>query len=128
MWLRLPGTRGGKILLALLLLLLLWVVFMPGRGLLAYLRLQRELARTEQKNLELTRQNSGLREEIDSLRGDDTALEQVARSRHGLLKTNEIVYEISPTATREHKTLPLPQLEVEGEQPGELSPSGAARQ
>ncbi|OQX20062.1 MAG: hypothetical protein BWK76_02585 [Desulfobulbaceae bacterium A2] len=119
-----PGARGRKVLLAVLALLLLWVVFMPGHGLLAYLRLQRDYSGIVRENEALTRQNSALREEIAALRSDDKALEQVARARHGLLKPNEIVYEISPAAAKEHKALPEPPPEEEGPQPGD---SGARK-
>jgi len=123
-----PQRRAMKILLALLVLLLLWVLFMPGRGLLSLLRLRREMVSTQQENALLRQENARLQQEVEHLRDDDAALEQVARSKFGLVKPNEIVYKFSrnPKAGAKHGAL-LPQDEEQSHAPA-AAPEVQARE
>ncbi len=75
---------------------LLWIFFAPGRGLLHYLQLQKEIAALTEENTQLASKNTELSEDIKRLRSDDKYLEEVARKKHGLLKKNETVFEFEP--------------------------------
>jgi len=94
-----PG-QNKKVLLGLglivALLLLLWLLFAPGRGYFHYRKLQKEIATLTQENSQLETKNIELSEDIKRLRSDDAYLEEVARKKHGLLKKNETVFEFPP--------------------------------
>jgi cell division protein FtsB len=79
-----------------LIFFLLWIFFAPGRGLLHYLKLQREITALTGENSRLEARNAELAEDIKRLRSDDKYLEEVARKKHGLLKKNETVFEFEP--------------------------------
>jgi cell division protein FtsB len=75
---------------------LLWIFFAPGRGLLHYLKLQKEITALTEENNRLEARNIELSEDIKRLRSDDKYLEEVARKKHGLLKKNETVFDFEP--------------------------------
>jgi cell division protein FtsB len=79
-----------------LVFFLLWVFFAPGRGLLHYLKLQKEITALTEENRQLEARNVELSEDIKRLRSDDKYLEEVARKKHGFLKKNETVFEFEP--------------------------------
>jgi cell division protein FtsB len=83
----------GAIVLAFFLL---WIFFAPGRGLLHYLKLQKEITALTEENNRLEAKNTELSKDIKRLRSDDKYLEEVARKKHGLLKKNETVFEFEP--------------------------------
>ncbi len=68
-------SREKKLLphigLLLALLVILWIVFAPGRGMLALHRAQKE---------------------VERLQSDPAYLEDKARKEYGLLKDNELLY------------------------------------
>ena len=72
---------------------LLWVLFAPGRGLLHYLKLHREMATLAEENARLEAKNVELAEDIKKLQSDNAYLERVAREKHGLLKKDEMVFD-----------------------------------
>ncbi len=84
-----------KIILALLLAAVLWVVFSPGGGLLLLKGQRSDLEQLEKEITELELENHDLQAEIDGLRNDPEYLEEVARKEYGLLKKNERVYDFS---------------------------------
>ena len=73
-------------------LLILWIVFAPGRGALDMYRTQNELKRIQAENLRLKNENMELQEEIDRLQNDPSYLEEKARKEYGMLKKNEVLY------------------------------------
>ncbi len=75
------------------LLVLLWLVFAPNRGFLAYHRLKKQAESLARENEALVRHNEELRREIERLQTDDVYLEELARQKYGLLKDNETVYQ-----------------------------------
>ena len=77
-------------------LLLLWILFAPGRGYLHYRKIQREIDSLTLENKQLEARNAELSEDISRLKSDDAYLEEIARKKHGLLKKNETVYEFEP--------------------------------
>ena len=78
--------------LLLALLVILWVVFAPGRGMLALHRANGEIERLQAENKRMAEENRILQEEIKRLQSDPAFLEEKARKEYGLLKENEILY------------------------------------
>jgi len=72
---------------------LLWVLFAPGRGLLNYLKLHREMTTLSEENTRLEAKNIELIEDIKKLQSDNAYLEKIAREKHGLLKKDEMVFD-----------------------------------
>ncbi|MBC8208449.1 MAG: septum formation initiator family protein [Desulfobulbaceae bacterium] len=75
------------------LLLVLWLVFAPGKGILFLKKQQSQITALEAETRELEADNERLRQEINRVQTDAVYLEQVARGQHGLLKENEMVFE-----------------------------------
>jgi cell division protein FtsB len=78
---------------AIAFLLLLWIVFAPGRGVLHYLKLQREITTLNEENERLESRNVELTADIQRLKSDNAYLEKIAREKHGLLKKDEMVFD-----------------------------------
>ena len=72
--------------------LVLWIVFAPGRGILDLSRARRELQGVQAENERLKNENRALQEEIDRLQNDPAYLEKKARQEYGMLKDNEVLY------------------------------------
>lgn len=80
---------------ALCLLLVAWILFAPTNGAYHYFRLQSKIDETARQNQILSETNESLQSEIDRLTNDPAYLEETARTKYGLLKKNEIVYDFS---------------------------------
>jgi cell division protein FtsB len=78
--------------LFLLILLVLWVVYAPDRGILALYRSQKEIEALQLENQRLAEENKALQEEINRLQDDPDYLEEKARKEYGMLKENEVLY------------------------------------
>jgi cell division protein FtsB len=78
--------------LFIVLLLILWMIFAPNRGILALHRSQKEIARLQAENSRLSKENRALQEEINRLQNDPSFLEEKARKEYGMLKENELLY------------------------------------
>ncbi|KPJ99270.1 MAG: hypothetical protein AMJ60_05625 [Desulfobacterales bacterium SG8_35] len=74
------------------IVLILWIVFAPNRGILALYRSKSEIARLQADNRKLEEENKALQEEINRLQDDPAYLEEKARKEYGLLKENEVLY------------------------------------
>ena len=74
------------------LLVILWTVFAPSRGIMGMLRTRNNLEKLQADNSRLKKENKALREEIDKLRDDPAYLEEKARKDFGMLKENEVLY------------------------------------
>lgn len=74
------------------LLLLLWIVFAPNRGIVALYKAKREIMRLQEENRRLAGENKVLQEEINRLQDDPAYLEEKARKEYGMLKENEVLY------------------------------------
>ncbi len=74
------------------LLVFLWIVFAPNRGILDMLRTQKKLEKVQAENRKLKEENKALRKEIDKLQDDPAYLEEKARKDYGMLKENETLY------------------------------------
>ncbi len=74
------------------LLVFLWIVFAPSRGIMDMLQAQKKLEKIQAKNKELEEENKALQEEMDRLQSDPAYLEEKARKDFGMLKENEVLY------------------------------------
>lgn len=78
--------------LIFLLLLILWLIFAPGKGILALYKSQAVMEILQAENKKLAEENKALQEEINRLQDDPSYLEEKARKEHGMLKENEVLY------------------------------------
>ena len=92
-----------KVILALLLAAVLWIVFSPGTGLISLSGHRGDLEQLEQEIAELEKENHDLQVEIDRLQNDPEYLEEIARKEYGLLRKNERVYEFSVNSPKKEK-------------------------
>ena len=74
------------------LLVILWIILAPNRGIMDMLRTQQKLEKLQADNSRLEKENTTLREEIDKLQDDPAYLEEKARKDYGMLKENEVLY------------------------------------
>ncbi len=94
-------SRMLKIILALLLIALLWIVFAPRSGIITIINKRSELEKLQKETTQIKQQTVELQKEIDRLHNDPAYLEEVARKDFGLLKKNEKVYDFSKPKTKE---------------------------
>ena len=73
-------------------LLILWIVFAPNRGIYDMVRTHEELGKLQAENTRLVEENKALQVEINRLQNDPTYLEEKARKDYGMLKENEVLY------------------------------------
>lgn len=78
--------------LIFVLLLILWIIFAPNRGVFDMIRNHNEVEKLQAENQRLEAENKALQEEINRLRDDPTFLEEKARKEYGMLKENEVLY------------------------------------
>lgn len=74
------------------LLLILWFIFAPNRGLISLHNSKQEIAKLQEDNKRLSEENKALQEEIKRLQKDPDYLEEKARKEYGMLKENEVLY------------------------------------
>lgn len=96
-----PGASGAnKVLLRFTMVLVgfcsLYVLFLPQHGLLQLILLDKRTNELASELTDLRSQNEELRREIIKIKTDKQYLEEVARKKYGLLKENEILYEVTP--------------------------------
>lgn len=92
----LQENRFLKIVIFLVVVALLWIILLPGSGLLSLWKKRSELKTLQQQNIMIDRENTQLQEDIDRLQNDPAYLEEIARKQHNLLKKNERVFEFKP--------------------------------
>ena len=88
--------RMFQFLLLLVVLLLAFIFFAPGKGLLFLRQQKMQVEALHAEKQELVEKNNALREEINRVKTDVNYLEEVARGQHGLLKKDEMVFDFSP--------------------------------
>jgi cell division protein FtsB len=91
-------SNGRFISLALLLgaiILLGWILIGPGNA-FKYYETKAKLEEIQAENERLKGENSSLQNEIEKLTSDPGYIEEVARDKHGFLKKNEMVFELTP--------------------------------
>ena len=74
------------------LLVLLWIVIAPNRGIFDMVRAHEELEKLQAENRRLEDENKALQEEMNRLQDDPAYLEEKARKEYGMLKKNETLY------------------------------------
>ena len=87
--------RKRRIFIVVLIALLILGVFtfFGEKGILHLLRLQKEVARINEKNIKLEEENQKLREEVKRLQSDKRYIEEIARKELGMVKEGEIIYQ-----------------------------------
>jgi len=80
----------SKIVLAIILLLILYIVFLFSDKYARTLQLKEDIKRFESEIEELKRKNNNLSEEVESLKSDKS-VEKIAREELGLTKPDEIL-------------------------------------
>lgn len=96
-------NRLVKIIFVIVVLVLLWVLFSPGSGIVTLMSKRSELKTLLQETIQLEQENIRLQTEVDRLQNDSAYLEEIARKDYGLLKKNEQVYDFSRTKPKEKK-------------------------
>jgi len=74
------------------LLLILWIIFAPNRGVFDMIRNHNEVEKLQAENRRLENENKALHEELIRLQDDPAYLEEKARKEYGMLKENEVLY------------------------------------
>jgi len=92
----LQQKRLLRISLLLVVVLLLAIFFIPGKGLYFLHKEKRRIVDINAEKQALVEKNNALREEIKRLKTDERYLEEVARGERGLLKKDEQVFDFSP--------------------------------
>jgi len=92
---QLQENRLLKIIIALIVVAVIWLLFAPGTGVYSLVKMRSRTAALEQQTEALMQTNEELRAEIERLKNDEAYLEQVAREKYGLLKKNERVFDFS---------------------------------
>ena len=82
----------SHICLIIAVLLILWIIFAPNRGMLALHSTKQEVERLQEENRRLAAENKALQDEITRLQDDPKYFEEKARKEYGMLKDNELLY------------------------------------
>ena len=78
----------------ILVLILVAVSVMDGRGFRRYLRLQQDVMSLQDRNRVVAEQNAALRLEVERLKREPKALERAVREELGYVKPGEIVINV----------------------------------
>ncbi len=90
----LQRKRLLRISFSIVIVLVLWLVFAPGRGMFYLYQQKRHLTVLEAEKKQMIQENKEMALAIERLQNDKEYLEQVAREEHGMLKDNEIVFDL----------------------------------
>ncbi|TXI16496.1 MAG: cell division protein FtsB [Nitrosomonas sp.] len=85
-------------ILVLLLVLLQYPLWLGKASWIKVLQVEQELAAARENNLQLQNRNSMLEAEVDDLKQGFEAIEERARSDLGMVKQNEILFQIVKSA------------------------------
>lgn len=91
----LQHSRFLKGLVLLLIASIAWLVFNPRSGLIQYYQKSRQAEKLNKENAQLSAENSALKKDIARIHADKDYLEHVAREQHGLLRSNEMIFDFS---------------------------------
>jgi cell division protein FtsB len=86
--------RGIILIIGIALFVLFLLVYYAPYGCHTYLVMREDLARVNSEIGQLKAQNQEIKNEITLLKTDSKYLEQVARQKLGMLKKNEIIFEV----------------------------------
>lgn len=90
-----PKNQLFRISAGIIVMVLLWLVFAPGRGIFFLNRQTKHLAALKIEQQKLIYENKEIQNDIARLLNDERYLEDVARIRHGMMKDNEMVFDFS---------------------------------
>lgn len=90
-----------RISFGIFILVLLWLVFAPGRGIFYLQQQKKYLASLEAEQEILVQQNKEMKQNVERLQSDKEYLEQLARDEHGMLKDNEMVFDFAKKKKKE---------------------------
>lgn len=99
----LQQRRLVRITLLLLIAALLWLLFAPKMGIVSLYKQKSRLQALETQRIELEKENTVLRLEIDRIQNDIDYFEYLARKKHGLIKENEIIFDFSKDGPNKKK-------------------------
>ena len=91
----LQRQRLLRISFSVVVVLLLWLVFAPGRGMFHLYQQKKHLAVLEAEREQMIQENKEMSLAIERLQNDKEYLEYVAREEHGMLKDNEMVFDFA---------------------------------
>ena len=86
--------KKRRVLLLILIsfLILGFFTFFGEKGVLHLLRLQKELDRIKETNMNMEEENQKLKEEVRRLQNEKRYIEEIARKELGMVKEGEIIY------------------------------------
>lgn len=70
----------------------LWLLLVPGSGLITFFNKRSEKKQLEREIVQLKAENAELKNSINSLKNDPQYLEEIARKDYGFLKENEMIF------------------------------------
>lgn len=86
--------RIVPILLIVLLVFLQYRLWFDSSGIMAMVRIKKEVSQQEEANQQLKRLNDDLTHEIDHLHTDPESIETRARAELGMIKKDETFYQV----------------------------------
>jgi len=89
-----PQGSKGKIFLAIAAVLVLIGAIYAARGYSEYAKLSDEHDQVLEANAALEEENRKLKTAIEALKKDDAVVEKVARERLGLVREDEVIYQL----------------------------------
>jgi cell division protein FtsL len=94
-------VKKKRLLLFILIPLLILgaFTFFGEKGVLHFLRLQKEVVQIKERNIKLEEENQKLREEVKRLQRDKRYIEEIARKELGMVKEGEIIYQFDTPPT-----------------------------
>lgn len=84
-----------------ILLTLAGLIFFGQRGLTHLVTLQEQFAILEAENQRISRENDQLKQEIELLNKNMAYIEDIARKQLGLVKKDELIYQLQPQGSNE---------------------------
>lgn len=84
-----------------ILLTLAGLIFFGQRGLTHLVTLQEQFATLEAENQRILRENDQLKQEIELLNKNMAYIEDIARKQLGLVKKDELIYQLQPQGSNE---------------------------
>jgi cell division protein FtsB len=81
-------------ILVMLVVLTQWVLWTGRNGILEYVNLTQDVAEARARNDRLTRRNRLLLEDVLDLKTRDEAIEELARSRLGMIREGERFFQV----------------------------------
>lgn len=88
------GRRLLPWFLGALLVWVQWALWTGSNGIMEYVNLKRDLADAQARNERLAERNRLLLEDVLDIKSRDEAVEEMARSRLGMIRDGELFYQV----------------------------------